>query len=140
MFVGERIEAHDRRASENLTAYVLRAPLHPNSVRAVAHDVVELNLGHPGSDGARAVQLSKSTFEARVEVMRRGSGLPRMALYGALTPGSSTRWRGEGTQLSLVDLAPVKRTRGAESRAERCRCGGRLDVVAAEPRLGELEL
>ncbi|MBV1860190.1 MAG: transposase [Nannocystaceae bacterium] len=72
VFMGSRIEAHDRRGSESLTAYVLRSPLHPSSVRAVEKDVVELRLRDPAPDGAVAVQLPKSAFEARVRAMVEG--------------------------------------------------------------------
>lgn len=133
VFVGERIEAHDRKASESLTAYVLRPPLHPASVSAVGDDVVELKLRDPGDDGASVVRLPKPAFEARVRAMTGEQGVPRMTLHGALAPGSSVRWRGEGKQLSLVDAAPVERRRSKARGAERCRCGGRLEVVAAEP-------
>lgn len=133
VFVGDRIEAHDRRGSESLTAYVLRPPLHPASVRAVSEDVVELKRREPAPDGTVAVQLPKHAFEARVRAMVEGVGAPRLTLHGALAPGSSVRWRGEGAQLSLVDETPIGTKRTRASRAERCRCGGRLEVVAAEP-------
>lgn len=136
VFVGDRIEAHDRRGSESLTAYILRPPLHPASVRAVSEGLVELKRREPAPDGTVAVQLPKHAFEARVRAMVQGVGAPRLTLHGALAPGSSVRWRGGGTQLSLVEEAPVGAKRTKASRAERCGCGGRLEVVAAEPIAG----
>ncbi len=133
VFVGDRVAAHDRRATESLAAYVTRPPLGPTSVRAVGDDTVELRLREPASDGAVAVQLSKPTFEARVRAMLEAGPSRRLTLHGALAPGSSVRWRGEGTQLALIDATPARTKRTQARTADRCRCGGRLEVVAAEP-------
>lgn len=137
VFVGDRIEAHDRRGSERLTAYVLRPPLQPASVQALGGDRVELKLREPAGDGAVAVQLSKPTFQARVRAMVEGEGRPRLTLHGALAPGSAVRWRGGGTQLSLVEPVLNERKPAKARGGERCACGGRLEVVAAEPAVGE---
>lgn len=133
VFVGERVAAGDRRATERLAAYVTRPPLGPASVRAVGEDMVELKLREPARDGAVAVRLSKPAFDARVRAMVEGRASRRLTLHGALAPGSSVRWRGEGMQLTLVDATPAAPKRTKVRRAERCRCGGRLEVVAAEP-------
>lgn len=131
--MGERVEGHDRRASERLAAYVTRPPLVPASVRAVSDDLLELRLRETAADGAVAVQLTKPEFEARVRAMAEAGGGRRLTLHGALAPGSSVRWRGEGTQLDLVDATPARPKRTKTRSVDRCGCGGRLEVVAAEP-------
>ena len=133
VFVGERVEGHDRRACESLAAYVTRPPLVPGSVRAVRGDLVELKLRETAADGAVAVQLTKPEFEARVRAMTEAGGARRLTLHGALAPGSSVRWRGEGTQLELVDATPSRSKRTKTRGADRCACGGRWEVAAAEP-------
>lgn len=136
VFVGERVEGHDRQGTERLAAYVTRPPLGPASIRAVSDDMVELKLRETARDGAVAVQLPKPEFDARVRAMAEGAAERRLTLHGALAPGSSVRWRGGGIQLALLDAGPAEQQR-RRGRGDRCRCGGRLEVVAAEPFAGE---
>lgn len=136
VFVGERVEGHDRQGTESLAAYVTRPPLGPASIRAVSDNMVELKLRETAGDGAVAVQLPKPEFDARVRAMAEGAAERRLTLHGALAPGSSVRWRGGGIQLALLDAGPAEQQR-RRGKGDRCRCGGRLEVVAAEPFAGE---
>jgi|GEM_PF-2966601 len=131
VFVGTRVEAHDRRAAERLAAYVTRPPLSPGAVRSVGGGDVQLALREPSGDGAVALRLPEAVFEQRVQAMVASGAGQRMSVHGVLAPGSAVRWRGDGVQLRLVDTERAVRRERAE--VERCGCGGRLEVVAVEP-------
>ncbi len=137
VFVGERVEAHDRRAVAGLAAYVTRPPIHPGAVEPQGDDSVLLRLRETARDGATAVRVSTTELDARVRAVALHHPSRPLSLHGALAPRSSVRWRGDGQQLTLVEgvepRAQPERTERTE-RPERCACGGRLDVVLAEPR------
>lgn len=134
VFCGERVEAHDRGAAQRLAAYVTRPPLHPASIEPTPEGGVQLGLREPAADRAVAVRVSRDEFDARVQAMLRHAPVRPLTLHGALAPGSGVRWRGEGQQLKLIDDPGVARARrGAGEAAQRCSCGGRLRVIAAEP-------
>lgn len=139
VFVGERVEAHDRRGAEGLASYLVRPPLSGVAVRAVGRDEVQLALREPARDGAVAVRVPKAVFERRVRALLEQLPQWRVSLHGTLAPGSGVRWKGDGVQLRLIERdAPARVSRGSaqEQRGERCTCGGRMRVVAAE-RVGE---
>jgi hypothetical protein len=133
VFVGERVEAHDRRSAEGLASYVVRPPLAGVAVEDVGRGEVQLALREPAHDGAVAVRVPKSVFERRVRAVVEQVPQRRISLHGVLAPGSGIRWRGDGVQLRLVDAERrVTRETDQARGAERCACGGTVRVVAAE--------
>ena len=132
VFVGEPVEAHDRRGAESLAAYVTRPPLVEGAVKAVGEGCVQVRLREPARDRTVAVRMPKAAFDERVRAMVQHAPTRPVSLHGALAPGSGVKWRGEGVQLKLVESERAVGTR-REQAAERCTCGGRLVVVGAEP-------
>lgn len=133
VFVGEPVEAHDRRGAETLAGYVVRPPLAGLVVEEAGRGDVQLGLRGPARDGAAAVRMPRAVFEERVRAVVRQLPQRRVSLHGVLAPGSGVRWRGDGVQLRLLEAgARVKRGTAREGGGERCACGGRMRVVAAE--------
>lgn len=134
VFVGQRVEGHDRRGAESLAGYLVRPPLAGVAVKDVGDGQVQLKLREPARDGAVAVRVPKSDFEARVRTLVQQLPQRRVSLHGVLAPGSGVRWRGDGVQLRLLDGgAPTRRDGSPErGRGERCACGGTMRVVAVE--------
>ncbi len=132
VFVGQRVEGHDRRAVEGLAAYLVRPPLAGLAVKDIGRGHVQLGLREPARDGAVAVRVPKAVFEERVKAVVRQVPQQRVSLHGVLAPGSGVRWRGDGVQLRLLDEGARKRELGRQRGGERCPCGGKMRVVAAE--------